>query len=178
MYLEFPFADNKYSYKQNVDKQVVCKHTQNKPCITDNGKLKSIFTSPKHHIHTQQEVIMLDKKSETLLSALKQVVPSGYKVLTKSEVIDMMPVKMQGNRQTLDEQLTFLYNNGYIDIKYRDKDEVCLCLTLKADSYFSTERNRVEKARITNSQLWILFGGMFLAAFLGAFVATLIAKLL
>ena len=51
---------------------------------------------------------MLDKKSETLLSALKQVVPSGYKVLTKSEVIDMMPVKMQGNRQTLDEQLTFL----------------------------------------------------------------------
>ena len=121
---------------------------------------------------------MLDKKSEILLSALKQVVPSGYKVLTKSEVIDMMPVKMQGNRQTLDEQLTFLYNNGYIDIKYRDKDEVCLCLTLKADSYFSTERNRVEKARITNSQLWILFGGMFLATFLGAFVATLIAKLL
>lgn len=121
---------------------------------------------------------MLDKKSEILLSELKRIVPNGYKVLTKSEITDMLPVKMQGNRQSVDEQLTFLYNNGYIDIKYRDKDEVCLCLTLKTDSYLSTERNRVEKTRITDGQLWLLFGGMFLAAFLGAFVATLIGKLL
>ena len=138
----------------------------------------SKITYARYAVYAQQEVTMLDKKSEILLSELKRIVPNGYKVLTKSEIIDMLPVKMQGNSQSVDEQLTFLYNNGYIDIKYRDKDEVCLCLTLKTDSYLSTERNRVEKTRITDGQLWLLFGGMFLAAFLGALVATLIGKLL
>lgn len=121
---------------------------------------------------------MLDKKYENVLAALQRLAPVGYTVLTKSEITQQLPKRTDVGTRDISGILGYLKDNDYIDVKYQDKDEVCLCLTVKTETYFRTERKHVEKAQIANGQLWILLGCVFLAAFLGAFVATLIGNLL
>ena len=123
---------------------------------------------------------MLDKKYENVLATLQEIAPStgGYAVLTKAEIVDKLPKRTPVTTNDLPDIIAYLREQDYIDVKYQDKDDVCLCLTVKTETYFRTERKHVEKARITNGQLCLLLGGMFLAAFLGAFVATLLVSLI
>lgn len=118
---------------------------------------------------------MLDKRTDAVLKALHKKVPSGFAVLTKTEISSSLPPSLRPS-DGLERTLSFLQENDYIEMKYQDKDDVCLCLTVKADSYLSSEQ-RSEKADIAAKQLWILFIGMFLAAFLGSFLATLFANI-
>ncbi len=118
---------------------------------------------------------MLDRNSEKLLAKLQQLAPDGYTVLQLSDIADGQP---SGTPKQLQGRLSYLRANDYIDVKYRDKDKICLCLTTKAASYFDTERNRVEKAQIADKQLWLLLACVFAAAFSGAFLATIVSGLL
>lgn len=121
---------------------------------------------------------MLDKKNETVLSMLRDKAPNGYHVLNKTELLDSLPKRSNIDERALSDIIAYLKTNGFVDVKYQDKDDVCLCVLTKTDNYFRTERNHVEKTKITNGQIWFLFGGMFLASFLGAFFAILLGKLL
>lgn len=118
---------------------------------------------------------MLDRNSEKLLAKLQQLAPDGYTVLQLSDIADGQP---SSTPKQLQGRLSYLRANDYIDVKYRDKDKICLCLTTKAASYFDTERNRVEKAQIADKQLWLLLACVFAAAFSGAFLATIVSGLL
>ena len=121
---------------------------------------------------------MLDKKTDAVLELLTQKAGNSYKVLNKKQLLDELPAKYKIDSQSLLGIVTFLKENEYVDVKYQDKDEICICTTVKAESYAEGEKNITQKAKITKGQLGLLLFGVFLAAFLGALVATLISHLL
>lgn len=119
---------------------------------------------------------MLDKRSAAILNILRQKVPSGYAVLSKSEIASSLPQKMRADEKVLAKTLLFLKENKYVEIKYQDKNEVCLALTAKADAYFF-DKPQAERTSLAATQLWILLGGVFLAAFFGALIAVALMRL-
>lgn len=120
---------------------------------------------------------MLDKKSDAVLELLIAKAGKTYKVLNKNQLLDELPKKLHIDMQSLLGIITFLKENEYVDVKYQDKEEICLTTTVKAESYTEGEKNITQKAKITNGQVGLLFLGVFLAAFLGALAAILIGKL-
>ena len=120
---------------------------------------------------------MLDKKTDAVLELLAQKAGNSYKVLNKKQILDELPSKLKIDLQSLLGIITFLKENEYVDVKYQDKEEICICTTVKAESYAEGEKNITQKAKITKGQLSLLLFGVFLAAFLGTLVATIIGKL-
>ena len=121
---------------------------------------------------------MLDKKTDAVLELLTQKAGNSYKVLNKTQLLDELPQKLGIDMQGLLNIITFLKENEYVDVKYQDKEEICVSTTVKAESYIDGEKDITQKAKITNGQVWLLMLGVFLAAFFGAFVAILIGKLI
>ncbi len=121
---------------------------------------------------------MLDKKSAALLELLFDKTGNSYKVLNKSQLLSELPKKLNVDGQSLSAIVTFLKENEYVDVKYQDKEEICIATTVKAESYLEGEKDLQQKAKITNTQATLLFVGVFLSAFLGALVAILVGKLL
>ena len=120
---------------------------------------------------------MLDKKTDAVLQLLIKKCGNTYKVLDKKQILSELPPKMHIDAQGLSAIVAFLKENDYIDVKYQDKDEICISTTVKAESYMEGEKDMTQKAKITNGQVGILWLGVFLAAFIGSLLAALIAKL-
>lgn len=120
---------------------------------------------------------MLDKKMTAVLTMLAEQVGYSYKVVKKQQLVEALPSKNKMDVDTLVNIVSFLKENDYLVVKYQDKDEICLTLTVKAETYLAGEKEVAVKSKITNGQVGILFVGVFLAAFLGSFIATLIAGL-
>lgn len=121
---------------------------------------------------------MLDKKMTAVLKMLSEKVGYGYKVVKKQSLLDALPKKLKINDDTFNSILTYLKQNDYVVVKYQDKEDVCLTLTVKAESYLEGEQEVAVKSKIATGQAAALFIGVFLAAFLGAFIAEVISKLL
>ncbi|MBQ2710736.1 MAG: hypothetical protein IJ492_05375 [Clostridia bacterium] len=120
---------------------------------------------------------MLDKKMEAVLQALLNLAGNSYKVLNKQGILQSLPRKLNIDSNTLGAIFSFLSENDFIDVKYQDKDEICLCTTIKAESYVTGDKMQQRASLSTKQNVW-LTAGMFISSFLGAFVAILIAKLL
>lgn len=120
---------------------------------------------------------MLDKKTDAVLELLTNKCGNSYKVLDKKQIVSQLPSKLNIDSQGFAAIITFLKENEYVDVKYQDKDEICLCCTVKAESYTEGEKNMEQKAKITNGQVGVLWIGVFVMAFLGSLIAALIAKL-
>ena len=120
---------------------------------------------------------MLDKKTDAVLELLTKKCGNTYKVLDKNQIVNELPKRLNVDLQGLLAIITFLKENEYVDVKYQDKDEICLCTTVKAESYAEGEKDMTQKAKITNGQVGLLFLGVFLAAFFGSLIAMLIGKL-
>ncbi len=121
---------------------------------------------------------MLDKKTDAVLRLLLKNVGENYKVLSKTQLLAELPQKLRLDEQKLQAILTFLKEDEYIDVKYQDKNEICLAATVKAVSYDESVKNVIQKASISSLHLTLLFVGVFLSAFLGALVAVLLGKIL
>ena len=120
---------------------------------------------------------MLDKKTDAVLQLLTQKCENTYKVLDKNQIVAELPKRLNIDVQALLAIITFLKENEYVDVKYQDKDEICLSCTVKAESYMEGEKDLTQKAKITNGQVGVLWLGVFLAAFIGSLLAALIGKL-
>ena len=120
---------------------------------------------------------MLDKKMLAVLTMLSQQVGYSYKVVKKAQLLANIPKKYAMDMDTLVAIIAFLREMGYAVVKYQDKDDICLTLTVKAETYLAGEKQPAVKSQITNKQVWILFLGVFFASLLGAFVAVLLGKL-
>ena len=121
---------------------------------------------------------MLDKKTDAVLQLLVQKCGNTYKVLDKNQIVAELPQKLNVDVQGLLAIVTFLKENEYVDVKYQDKDEICISCTVKAESYMEGEKDMTQKAKITSGQVGILWAGVFAAAFLGSLIAALIGRLL
>lgn len=120
---------------------------------------------------------MLDKKTNAVLQLLFEKTRNSYKVLNKGQLLEELPQKLKIDAQTFSSILTFLTENEYVGVKYQDKEEICVSTTIKAESYLDGEKGMQQKAKITDTQVTLLFIGVFIAAFVGALVASLIGKL-
>lgn len=120
---------------------------------------------------------MLDRKMTAVLTMLSEQVGYSYKVVKKQQLLEALPKKYQMDGDTFVSIVAFLKENEYVVVKYQDKDEICLTLTVKAETFLDGEKEMAVKSKITGGQVWFLFAGVFLAAFLGGLLAALIGKL-
>ena len=120
---------------------------------------------------------MLDKKMTAVLEMLAEQVGYSYKVVKKQQLLEALPKKYQMDAETFVNIVSFLKENDYLVVKYQDKDDICLTLTVKAETLLAGEKEVAVKSKITNGQIWLLFTGVFLAAFLGSFIAAIIGKI-
>ncbi len=120
---------------------------------------------------------MLDKKTDAVLRLLINDVGESYKVINKNQLLAKLPARLKLDSQGLSGIILFLKENDYLDVKYQDKEEICLATTVKATSYGENEKNIVQKANIPALQVTFLIAGTFLAAFFGALVAVFIGNL-
>ena len=64
-----------------------------------------------------------------------------------------------------------------MDVKYQDKDSICLSVTVKARNHLEG-LGETRGAKIVSNQFGLLLVLVGACAFVGAFVATLLAKLI
>lgn len=120
---------------------------------------------------------MLDKTMEAVLLMLSEQVGYSFKVVKKQALADSLPQKFAMDVDKLIAVIAFLKENRYLAVKYQDKEEICLALSVKAESYFSEQKHVTAQSHISNGQIWLLFLGVFAASLLGALVANLLEKL-
>ena len=120
---------------------------------------------------------MLDKKMTVVLNMLVEQVGYSYKVVKKQQLLEALPKKYQMDADTLVSIISFLKENEYLVVKYQDKDDICLTLTVKAETLLAGENEMAVKSKIAYGQVWLLFAGVFLAAFVGSLLAALVGKL-
>ncbi|MBP5308399.1 MAG: hypothetical protein J6Z34_04615 [Clostridia bacterium] len=116
---------------------------------------------------------MLDKNTEALLEALKNVCPSGgYVVVSADEINEKM--KRQGNFTVSETErmLAALSERGYINLRFSDFSEYCLAVLPKGYAYEPDGANNGVFVR--NKALLIIFACAFAGAFAGGVVAGLI----
>lgn len=121
---------------------------------------------------------MLYKKAAAVLDMLSAEVGYSYKVVKKQRLLEAMPRKFKMDAEELVSIIGFLKDNEYLTVKYQDKDEICLVLTVKAESYLAGDQEPSVKTKMANGQAWLLVAATFVAAFLGALLAVLIGKLI
>lgn len=119
---------------------------------------------------------MPDKKSDAVLAMLNEQVGCDYKVVKKQFLADSLPEKFRISVEKLVKTISFLKERDYISVKYQDKDEICLSLTVKAANYLSEKKHPTEQVRLSARQLWLCAAAVFAASFLGALAALLIGK--
>ncbi len=121
---------------------------------------------------------MLDKRMDAVLNMLVEEVGYSYKVVPKQKLLESLPKRLQMDDETLVSIIAYLKEEDFVVVKYQDKEDICLTLTVKAESYLMGQKEVAVKSKITLGQVWILFLGVFLAALLGTLVAEVITNLL
>lgn len=72
---------------------------------------------------------MQDLKTKELLNILlTQDNPYGYKIFSFEELSSAMPEYLGADVDTVKECIDLLNREGYISVKYRDLEQICLCL--------------------------------------------------
>lgn len=120
---------------------------------------------------------MLDKKTEAVLQVLSEQAKDGYTVLQKQQLIALVPQKYQLDTKTFCSTISFLKEQGYVDVKYQDRDAVCLSVTVKTRNHLEG-LGETRGAKIVGNQFGLLLALVGACAFVGAFVASLLAKLI
>lgn len=120
---------------------------------------------------------MLDRKTEAVLAMLSEQVGYSYKVVNKAELAAKMPKRFAVNEDKLIAVIAFLKENDYLTVKYQDKDEICLALSVKSETYLSQKDHISAQTKISGKQIVLLFFGVFAASLLGTLAAELLMRL-
>ena len=118
---------------------------------------------------------MLDAKSKQVLCYLANECPSGYKVI---EIVDILSVCKNFDKDYLSHTIEHLDNVGYISIKYSDKNVYCVTVLPFGRQFIeqeNIEKEKYKKLKKTFLRFYIIF---FIIAILGTFLGTLIYNLI
>ncbi|MBQ7351688.1 MAG: hypothetical protein IJW59_02330 [Clostridia bacterium] len=117
----------------------------------------------------------MDKRKLNLLRYLLNKCDNGYKVLEVSKILVSLR-KYKNCFEFLHDDLMFLNQYKYIDVKYVDEESVCL--SILDNSRIFQENLKSEKGTrrgyITSLIINMLFSGIM--AFIGAFLAIIITR--
>lgn len=120
---------------------------------------------------------MLDAKTSAVLTLIIDQVGNSYKILNKQQMVASLPKNIRMDNDNFNAIIMFLKENDYIDVKYQDKEQICLCATVKADAYKTGLTNVKQDVTVTRKQTGLLFALMTTASFLGAMIALVIYNL-
>lgn len=118
----------------------------------------------------------LDKKSTALLNIFADKASDGYKILLKTEITNALPPSCKMDDDELNAIVLFLKENEYVDVKYQDKEQICLCTTQKATAYQTGITQIKQNLSVTKRQYGVFFVLMLVASFVGTLVAAFVAK--
>ncbi len=122
---------------------------------------------------------MLDVRSSRLLNRINTLCTGGYKIVEESELLSCFPVSAGVGGEELQRMIAYLEERGYIDVKYADGGQYCLCPLPDGRLYFETAREeRTDLKRRRREMLLMTAAGAFFGAFLGALLVLLIARFL
>lgn len=123
----------------------------------------------------RQTVTMLDRRTAILLEATNFLCERGYTVLEKKELQDYFPESLRPDEDSLRLMIEHLASQAYLDVRYADDVQVCLCPLPKGRIYFE-EREEKRKSELELLKRLLLaslvasfVGGLFGALLAGAF---------
>lgn len=109
---------------------------------------------------------MLDKRTAAVLSAINSLCGEGkYEIVEREELL--RAASLPEGEEKVEEMLSYLAENGYIDVKYTDRERGLYCLyPLPAGRAYAEKvtAKRLEKKR-TDSRAFLFTA---LAAFVGS----------
>ncbi len=116
---------------------------------------------------------MLDKKSTSVLKALnKLALNSAYKVVTSDEILMNLSQKSQFDADTINEIISYLEKQEYINIKFSEENTYCYSLLPKARIYLEQETGKGKPKQFKLPVLNYIF--IIIASFVGTMLALLI----
>ena len=123
---------------------------------------------------------MLDQRTATLLNHVNALCADGtYKIIEQEELLSCFPAKMGMDGESLSKTVSYLQENGYLDVKYAQDGTYCLCPLPEGRMY--VERARAAKSDVSRRRRDIVLMtaiGAFIGAFAGSLIAWLISTLL
>ena len=122
---------------------------------------------------------MLDKRTDKLLSYLSRVCADGsYKVIEIADLLKAMRSTHKVDEVALGQILKFLKDNEMIDIKYKDENVYCISVLPKGRTHMETgNKQNYYNVTLGGRLATITIIGSFIAAFAGAFLASIIMGL-
>ena len=113
----------------------------------------------------------MDKQIIRLINKILKLCDSdGYKVLEYTQLSD------NSRLNNLKNDLDYLKEHEYIDVKYSDESVICLCVLNKARQI--EEQSDIKRFSVSQVTKMIFISGLFsgIMAFIGAFIAMFIIK--
>lgn len=120
-------------------------------------------------------IYMIDTKSKELLCTLARECKNGYKVI---EIDDLLFAFPKLDNDYLLNMLDYLDDVGYISIKYKDNQVICLTVLPYGRQFIEQEDIEKNKMCTLKKNLIKFYLIFFFVAILGAFVGTLIYNLI
>ena len=105
--------------------------------------------------------------NELLIFLRSQVNPQAYKIYSFSELLSALPEYLGVDNIAVKECLLMLNRDGYITVKYRDENEICLSVLDKV-----SERKEVTEEKTNLGKKG--FSGAFLGGVAGGIIGALI----
>lgn len=105
--------------------------------------------------------------NELLIFLRSQVNPQAYKIYSFSELLSALPEYLGVDNIAVKECLLMLNRDGYITVKYRDENEICLSVLDKV-----SERKEVTEEKTNLGKKG--FSGAFLGGVTGGIIGALI----
>ena len=119
--------------------------------------------------------LCMDRKKLLILRFFLNNCEEGYKIFETNKLFGIVK-KYKGDYELLEKDIQYLSRMNYIDLKYMDKDNVCLCI--KDNSRILQENLKVEKSS-KNQLVFYMFLTVILSgvmSFVGAMLANLIIR--
>lgn len=117
----------------------------------------------------------MEKRKLTLLRYLLNNCDSGYKVIDVEKIVSAIK-KYKRNFALLNEDIQYLSQHKYIDVKYIDELNICLSIldnTHVFQDNIKSDRS-INRRYIISLLISMLFSGVM--AFVGAFLAILLTR--
>ncbi len=117
----------------------------------------------------------LDKRNAKLLHALYQICDNNYKVIEFGDIVTRLPLKYRLDTELIND-LKYLAEHGYIDIRYFDNEVVCMCMLTKGK--LCNEEMEQDAKRKKKSTMTIIALGIMCAvcAFIGSLLGVILSR--
>lgn len=123
---------------------------------------------------------MLDERTAALLNHINTLCADGtYQIVEQEELLSCFSAKIGMDEESLAKTVSYLQENGYLDVKYAQDGTYCLCPLPEGRMY--VERARAAKSDVSRRRRDIVLMtaiGAFIGAFVGSLTAWLISTLL